>query len=132
MASPEFMSECLHVLLAEDTRAYLDRIVTLLDGLNLKIRLAEDGEQAIAYVADLSEPLDLLVTDMDMPKRTGWHVIEALRAHRGDAIPVIMQTGEAQYEWVQTKAAEMEIELIDKIHVDTRLVDAVRRALQLR
>ena len=68
---------------------------------------------------------------MDMPKRTGWHVIEALRAHRGDAIPVIMQTGEAQYDWVQTRAAEMEIELIDKIHVDTRLVDAVRRALQL-
>ena len=42
-----------------------------------------------------------------------------------------MQTGEAQYDWVQTRAAEMEIELIDKIHVDTRLVDAVRRALQL-
>ena len=70
LASPEIMSKTLHVLLAEDTRAYLERIVTLLDGLNLKIRLAEDGEQAIEYITNLSEPLDLLVTDMDMPKRT--------------------------------------------------------------
>jgi CheY-like chemotaxis protein len=125
------MSKTLRVLLAEDTRAYLERILTLLDSLDLVISVAEDGEQAIEYITNLSEPLDLLVTDMDMPKRTGWHVIEALRVHRGHSIPVIMQTGEAQYEWVQAKAAEMEIELIDKIHVDTRLVDAVRRALQL-
>jgi CheY-like chemotaxis protein len=125
------VSGALHVLLAEDTPTYLERIVNLFAGLNLEICLAEDGEQAIEYVTDLSRPLHLLVTDLDMPKRTGWHVIEALRLHRGDAIPVIMQTGEAKYSWVQTKAAELEIELIDKIHVDTRLVDAVRRALQL-
>jgi CheY-like chemotaxis protein len=120
-----------HILLAEDIPAYLDRIVRLFEHLELSFISALDGQLAIDYIADLGRPLDLLITDLDMPRRNGWHVIEALRSHRGDAVPIIMQTGEAAYPWVQEQAANLGIVLIDKIHVDIRLVPAVEEALRL-
>jgi CheY-like chemotaxis protein len=124
-------SEALHVLLAEDIPAYLDRIIGLFNHDFLRFISARDGQEAIDYIEDLSKPLHLLVTDLDMPRRTGWHVIESLREHRPN-VPVIMQTGEAAYPWVQTQAQELGIVLIDKIHVDISLVAAVEKALDVK
>jgi CheY-like chemotaxis protein len=119
-----------HVLLAEDIPAYLDRIIGLFQHAALRFISAYDGQEAIDYIEDLSHPLDLLVTDMDMPRRTGWHVIESLRELRPH-VPVIMQTGEAAFPWVQEQAADLGIVLIDKIHMDIKLVGAVHEALGL-
>lgn len=121
----------LHVLLAEDIAAYRERISAMLGGLALELVGAADGQEAIEYIEDLSRPLHLLITDLDMPRRTGWHVIEALVAQRGADVPVIMQTGEAAYPWVQERAAALGIVLIDKAHVDISLVASVRSALGL-
>ena len=66
-----------------------------------------------------------------MPRRTGWHVIEALQLHRGGGVPVIIQSGDARYPEVQAQAAALGIPLIDKVHVDTRLIAAVVQALSL-
>lgn len=118
-----------YVLLAEDIRMYLDRIIGLFNHESLRFVSALDGQEAIDYIEDAAQPLHLLVTDLDMPRRTGWHVIESLRKHRGDDVPIIMQTGEAQYPWVKEQAAELGIVLIDKIHVDLLLVAAVEKAL---
>ncbi len=120
-----------HILLAEDIPAYLDRIVGLFDHLDLVMNRAIDGQEAIEYIEDLQRPLDLLITDLDMPRRNGWHVIESLRRHRGEAVPVIIQSGDAKYPEVQAQAAALGILLIDKIHVDIRLVAAVEQALTL-
>ena len=128
---PDNASRLPHILLAEDIPAYLERITRLFDHLSLAFVHALDGQQAIEYIEDLANPLDLLVTDLDMPRRNGWHVIESLRHHRGVHVPIIMQTGEAAYPWVQTQAADLGIVLIDKIHVDIRLVGAVEAALRL-
>jgi CheY-like chemotaxis protein len=108
----------------------MQRIIQLLSGLSLSFMEAADGAEAIDFIQDPARAIDLLITDLDMPKRTGWHVIEALREHR-EGIPIIMQTGEAKYPWVQSKAAELDIVLIDKIHVDIRLQQAVKDALKL-
>jgi CheY-like chemotaxis protein len=120
-----------HVLLAEDLPAYLERIVGLFTDLEINLITANDGQEAIEYIQDLGRPLDLLITDLDMPRRTGWHVIEALRVHRGEDVPVIIQSGDARYPEVQSKAAALGIVLIDKIHVDIRLIAATAQALRL-
>ena len=120
-----------HVLLAEDIAPYLVRMRSLFDGLDLELIDALDGQIAIEYIEDRDQPLDLLVTDLDMPRKTGWDVINALRAMRGSDVPVIMQTGEAAYEWVKEQAEALGIVLIDKVHVDIHLVAEVRAALQL-
>jgi CheY-like chemotaxis protein len=120
-----------YVLLAEDIAPYLVRMRTLFEGLDLELIDALDGQVAIDYIEDLDKPLDLLITDLDMPRKTGWDVIKAFRSLRGEDLPIIMQTGEAQYSWVKEQAAELGIVLIDKVHVDIRLVDEVRTALQI-
>lgn len=120
-----------HVLVAEDFPAFMQRLLTLLEPVGLELATAANGADAIAHVSDLTKPLHLLITDLDMPFRTGWHVIEAVRRHRGPQLPIIMQTGEASYPWVKVQARELGITLIDKQDVETHLVGAVRSALGL-
>ena len=118
------------VLIAEDYPEFRARLVALLEPLELNCIPVANGKLAIDVIQDASHPLDLLITDMDMPVNTGWEVIEACRQHRGD-LPIIMQTGEARYTYVKRRAGEFGIPLIDKLDVDVQLVPAVRDALRL-
>ncbi len=120
-----------HILLAEDFPEFMERLHGLLSPMALSIASATNGADAIDYVRDLAKPLHLLITDLDMPRRTGWHVIEAVRKHRGEEVPIIMQTGEATYPWVKVQAKELGIVLIHKPDIDALLVPAVRKALGL-
>ena len=123
--------EALHVLVAEDYPDFRARLLDLLEPLGLHCTPVANGRLAIEALQDLSQEFHLLVTDMDMPVNTGWEVIEAAREHRGEALPIIMQTGEANYGYVRRRAEEFGIRLIDKRDVDTHLVPAVREALGL-
>lgn len=109
----------------------MTRLLDLLEPIGLNIASATNGADAIEYVREAANPLHLLITDLDMPRRTGWHVIEAVRKHRGPDLPIIMQTGEASYPWVKVQARELGIVLIDKLDIDLKLVPAVRQALSL-
>ncbi len=119
-----------HILLAEDYPEFTERILALLEPLGATITAVPDGYEAVAYIEDLSNPLALVITDLTMPRRTGWHVIEATRRHRVD-VPVIMQSGEAADRWVQKQASDLGVVLIDKMHIDAGLPPAVRDALNL-
>jgi CheY-like chemotaxis protein len=117
-----------HILVAEDNLAYRERIIALVEPLGYPCIPAVDGHEAIEVVQDVSRQLSLLITDMEMPHRSGWDVIRAAREHRA-GLPIIMQTGNAQYSYVHRRAAELEIVLIDKVDVNTRILPAVRQAL---
>lgn len=119
------------VLVAEDYPDFRARLLALLEPLELECIPVSNGRLAIEVLRDPSQELDLLITDMDMPVHTGWEVIEAARAHRGESLPVIMQTGEARYTYVKRRAGEFGIVLIDKLDVDIQLGPAVRDALGL-
>lgn len=119
------------VLVAEDDPQFRAGIVTMLKPLGVNCIPVEDGRQAIEVLRDLSREVHLVITDMRMPVGSGWHVIEAAREHRGESLPVIMQTGEAQYTDVQSRAEELGITPIDKADVPQRLVPAVSEALGL-
>lgn len=124
--SPRFRA-----LVAEDYPDFRGRLLALLNDLPVDWIAVGDGRAAIEVVQDAWVPLDLLVTDLDMPYRTGWEVIYAFRAHRGAHPPVILQTGEARYADVRKRAERLGIVLIDKMDVPLRLPDAVRQALGL-
>jgi len=121
----------LTVLIAEDYPDFRARLRGLLEPLSLSCIDVSNGLRAIEVLRDVSRELHLLITDMDMPVRTGWEVIEAAREHRGRELPVIMQTGEARYTYVRRRAEQFGIVLIDKSEVGELLVPAVREALRL-
>lgn len=125
------MRDAPSVLVAEDDGQFRAGILTLLKPLALNCIPVENGRQAIEVLRDLSQELHLVITDMRMPVGSGWQVIEAAREHRGESLPIIMQTGEAQYDDVQRRAEALGITPIDKADVHKRLVPAVREALRL-
>jgi CheY-like chemotaxis protein len=125
------VSDAPTVLVAEDYPDFRARILGLLEPLALTCIPVGNGRQAIEVLRDHARELHLVITDMDMPVSTGWDVIEATREHRGQELPIIMQTGEARYTYVRRRAEEFGIVLIDKVDVNELLLPAVREALRL-
>ena len=123
------MTDVPNVLIAEDYPDFRARLLALLEPFDFNCIPVANGRLAIEVLQDLTQDLQLLITDMDMPVNTGWEVIEAARKHRGAALPIIMQTGEARYTYVQRRAQEFGIPLIDKLDIDIHLGPAVRQAL---
>jgi CheY-like chemotaxis protein len=125
------MRDALSVLVAEDDPQFRAGLLALLKPLALSCIPVENGRQAIEVLRDLSRELGLVITDMRMPVGSGWDVIKAAREHRGESLPIIMQSGEAKYSDVRLRAEGSGIILMDKAEVRERLVPAVREALRL-
>jgi CheY-like chemotaxis protein len=119
------------VLIAEDDYKFRAGITLLLEPLGLVCVGVEDGLLAAELLEDASEHFDLVITDFRMPRRSGWHVIDAARTHRGDELPIIMQTAESQYPDVYQRAETLGVALIAKDDILALLVPAVLDALGL-
>lgn len=59
--------------------------------------LADDGEQALRL--SLTEEFDLLLLDLGLPEREGFHVLQDLRS-RGKTVPVLVLTGRGERDVV--------------------------------
>ena len=118
-------------VVADDEYAYRAAIGRLLAPLGIECVEAADGVDAAALLGDTSEVFHLAITDFRMPRKSGWHVVEAARAYRGLTFPVIMQTAESQYSDVYVVADELGVPLVAKRDLYTHLVPAVRKALGL-
>jgi DNA-binding response OmpR family regulator len=85
------------ILIAEDD----PRIAQLLEmGLRKNgyaTSIAEDGEKAQSL--SLTDEFDLLILDMGLPKRDGFHVLQDLRS-RGKTLPVLVLTGRSERDVV--------------------------------
>lgn len=67
------------ILVAEDDPAIRRLLATTLRRRRLDVELAEDGKQAIDALE--RERFDVVVTDLMMPRVTGWDVVRWLQAH---------------------------------------------------
>jgi DNA-binding response OmpR family regulator len=59
--------------------------------------LADNGEDALSL--SLTDEFDLLILDMGLPEREGFHVLQDLRA-RGKTVPVLVLTGRTERDVV--------------------------------
>jgi DNA-binding response OmpR family regulator len=59
--------------------------------------LADNGEDALSL--SLTDEFDLLILDMGLPQREGFHVLQDLRA-RGKTLPVLVLTGRTERDVV--------------------------------
>jgi PAS domain S-box-containing protein len=67
------------VLLVEDQKAVRDLVCIALEGYGYRVIKAANGEEAIRLAAAMSKPVDVVVTDVVMPRLTGPVVAERLR-----------------------------------------------------
>jgi CheY-like chemotaxis protein len=70
------------VLVVEDQDAVRDFVTHTLRQCGYRVIESANGEEALRAAASLTEPLDLLVTDMVMPQMSGLIVAERLRRRR--------------------------------------------------
>jgi DNA-binding response OmpR family regulator len=90
------------ILIAEDDP---DIGAALEEGLSAKgfaTVLADDGEKALSL--SLTDSFDLLILDMGLPEREGFHVLQELRL-RGKALPVLVLTGRSEHDVVACLSA---------------------------
>jgi len=79
------------VLVVEDDPALGEVIVGALKDDGLDAKLAQDGDEAMRFVDDLSP--SCMVLDLMMPRRDGFSVLRELRADgRIAALPVVVVT----------------------------------------
>jgi len=97
-ASPPTSATGKTVLLAEDEPAIRDLARTLLEGLGCETLCAGDGQEALAMSRCYPDAIDLVVTDVVMPRLNGPELVDALKRERSP-LPVLYMTGHSR-EWL--------------------------------
>lgn len=83
--------EPVHILLADDDADYRATVTRVLLKRGHHVSAVEDGLQALLY---LDDGVDLLVTDIQMPRLDGEGLLTTLRERFPD-LPVIVVSGES-------------------------------------
>jgi two-component system chemotaxis sensor kinase CheA len=83
----------LEVVLAEDSLATREVLRLLLEEQGFRVRVAADGEEALERVRERAP--DVLVSDVNMPRRDGLSLTRALRGHPAtQRLPIVLLTSQ--------------------------------------
>ena len=85
------------ILIAEDDPRIAAALEKGLTAHGYTTLLADDGEKAQSL--SLTDSFDLLILDMGLPGREGFHVLQELRS-RGKTLPVLVLTGRSERDVV--------------------------------
>lgn len=116
------------ILIAEDDPLVASLIEKGLRANGYHTSLADDGEQAQRL--GLTDDFDLMILDMGLPERDGFHVLQELRA-RGQTLPVIILTGRTEREAAACLEAGADDYMRKPFHFD-ELLARVRKCLRAR
>ncbi len=96
MRLPDTFPSDLVVLVADDDAFARTLIRKILEGIGVRnVLLAADGAEALAIFASGMTKIDVVVSDLHMPKRNGFELFEAVRALDSD-VPFLLVTGDAR------------------------------------
>ena len=85
-----------HVLVADDDRAIREFIAQIMEHEGCEVAEAGDGFLALNTIMDhknTDDKIDFLITDIQMPKISGFELIKALK-NNGISIPTIIVSGD--------------------------------------
>lgn len=99
----ETQSGSRHILLAEDDAGLLSSLSFLLRNEGHRVTTAVDGLDALDRYEEFlehGEPVDMLITDIQMPRMNGMRLIQSLTATAGNDLPIIVITGHGDKDMV--------------------------------
>jgi len=85
------------ILVVEDEQHIADGLRFNLEAEGHEVRIASDGELALASILDEHQSFDVVVLDVMLPGRDGFAVASALRA-AGQFVPILMLTARGRPE----------------------------------
>lgn len=116
------------LLLVEDDDMVRNLLANLLREFGYQVHEATDGDEALKRFAATENTLDLVITDMIMPGKSGAEVAENIRqTHQG--IPIVFTTGYAPDVLQKRLAALPKTCLLSKPLTPTTLLGAMRNLL---
>ena len=116
------------ILLVEDTETLRDVIRETLEELGYAVLLAANGEEALALARAREGPIDLLLTDVVMPKLGGGDLAKLLLALR-PGIRVAYMSGYTNGAISQHGVLGEGVVLLEKPFTADKLARAVREVL---
>jgi two-component system, OmpR family, response regulator len=114
------------ILIAEDDPLIASFLEKGLSASGFSTFVAADGEQAERL--SLTDEFDLLILDMGLPEREGFHVLQDLRA-RGKTLPILVLTGRQERDAVMCLEAGADDYMTKPFHFD-ELLARVRTQLR--
>ncbi|RRD71542.1 MULTISPECIES: response regulator [unclassified Desulfovibrio] len=90
-----------HILIVDDSKTIRNLVAFVLKGEGFKVSTAEDGQDAIEKLYNL-EAVDLIVSDVNMPRMDGFSFIKHIRAQEAyKDTPIIVLSTEGQEKDIQ-------------------------------
>jgi len=116
------------ILLVEDEPVLLRLAGRVLEGAGYRVTSTASAEEAEAALADAAKDLDLLVTDVVLPGRSGVELAETLLSARPDT-PVLLCSGYLDRDGQWESICERGVPLLRKPYDAAQLLRAVEHAL---
>jgi PAS domain S-box-containing protein len=116
------------ILLVEDTPMLRPIVAELLRGYGYTVLEAVDGVDALAVAETCDGAIDLVLTDVVMPRMNGRELSERLLA-ANPALRVLFTSGYPADTVVRSGIAEARVSFIQKPYVGDELLTAIREAL---
>lgn len=117
------------ILVVDDERSIRFTVKAFLENENHTVETAEDVQSALAILKE--EPIDVVLTDIIMPKMSGVDLLKEIRKTSPD-VPVVMMTGEPTLETASESLRLGAIDYLQKPIGRDEMLKVVRNALQIR
>ena len=116
------------ILVAEDDPFARDVFLKVLSGAGYEVTVAIDGAEATQAFLREPDAFHLILLDVVMPKRSGQHVYESLRAVRPD-VPVVFASGYPNEVLSSDLSSEAAVSYLQKPVTPEVLLARVRKVL---
>lgn len=119
------------VLVVDDNQQNLELLVAYLEGIPVQAETAEDGISALEMIS--SNPPDLILLDIMMPRMSGFEVCRKLKSEPATReIPIIMVTALHELGDIERAVESGTDDFLSKPVNRIELVTRVRNLLQVR
>jgi CheY-like chemotaxis protein len=116
------------ILLAEDDDLVRQLLSRVLRGRGYRVLEASDGQRAIDMFREASADIQLVLTDLMMPRRTGLELVDAVLAFQ-QATPIVVMSGFTSDPAGAGRLNELGMTVINKPTTPTEVLVKVRQAL---
>jgi CheY-like chemotaxis protein len=116
------------VLLVEDEPAVLSLAARVLQGRGYQVLQARDGSEALQVLEDHTGPIDILITDVVMPRLGGPELVERLQEARPQT-PIIYMSGYTDDKTVRDIMADSGVNFLQKPFSPAALAELTRQVL---
>jgi len=116
------------IMLVDDDPGTREYSCAVLKDCGYRVLAAPGGEEALRVWAKHRDEIDLVVTDLMMPRTSGVDVYRTLRHERAD-VPVIVVSGYPLVAEMLGARGEGVVECLEKPVAPEQLAASVRRAL---